>query len=108
MNLVLLLLLVESLSTTTVLSEEVETLPTTYSPTRRSMLAGGKAFVQGLKKIDAAVEEHGEEMVKQGKDVAEFAGDVYQNTQTSSYTPTSSCTLAGYILTVVMVYVLYA
>jgi hypothetical protein len=80
MTLVLLLLLVLSLFTT-VLSEEVETLPTTYSPTHTHMtlpstgrrMLGFASFFNGLgekfgPKFDATVEKHGEEIAKLAKD----------------------------------------
>ncbi|AES88834.2 hypothetical protein MtrunA17_Chr4g0031021 [Medicago truncatula] len=108
MTLVLLLLLVLSLFTT-VLSEEVETLPATYSPTHihmtlpstgRRMLGFAGVFEEG---VGATVEKHGEEIVKHAKDAVDVAQEV-----SSSYNPTSSYPLASYIITVIMVYVLYA
>jgi len=91
MTLVLLLLLVLSLFTT-VLSEEVETLPTTYSPTHTHMtlpstgrrMLGFASFFKGLgekfgPKFDATVEKHGEEIVKHAKDVVDVAEKVSDN-----------------------------
>ena len=85
MALVLLLILVESLSTT-VLSEEVETLPTTYPPAHKHMtfpstgrrMLGVFSFVEdglksGLNKFRAAVQENGGEYAMRGKDAADAA-----------------------------------
>jgi len=70
MTLVLLLLLVESLSTT-VLSEEVETIPTTYSPTHIHMtLPSTGRRMLGLASVLNRV---GNKIIKHAKDVVGVA-----------------------------------
>jgi len=111
MALALLMLLVETIPTT-VLSKEVETLPTTYSPThlhltltstRRSVQGvlgavqeGANKVEEGVNKVEEAAEDIGE-IAKQ--DVVDVAGKVSR--ATSFYIPSS------YIITVILVYVLY-
>ncbi|AES88835.1 hypothetical protein MtrunA17_Chr4g0031011 [Medicago truncatula] len=111
MALALLMLLVETIPTT-VLSKEVETLPTTYSSThlhltlpstRRSVEGvlgaveeGANKVEQGANNVGAAAEDIGE-IAKQ--DVVDVAGKVSH--ATSFYIPSS------YIITVILVYVVY-
>lgn len=85
MTLVLLVLLVLSLFTT-VLSEEVETLPATYSPTHIHMtlpstgsrrMLGLAGVFEGLgQKFGPTVKKHSKEIVDHAKDVVDFAKEV--------------------------------
>ena len=104
------MLLVETIPTT-VLSNEVETLPTTYSPThlhltlpstRRSVEGVLGAVEDGANKVEEGannVRAAAEDFREITKHVVDVAGKVSH--ATSFYIPSS------YIITVILVYVLY-
>lgn len=110
MALALLMLLVETIPTT-VLSNEVETLPTTYSPThlhltlpstRRSVEGILGAVEEGANKVEEGannVRAAAEDIGKIKNHAVDVAGIVSH--AASFYIPSS------YIITVILVYVLY-